>query len=274
MGRNGERLSAYFWERRDQLRQGPLCVLVHGMAEHAGRYRHIVEKLADTQWSYAALDLRGHGHSDGPRMRMSSIWEMCEDVHALIEYVQARSPRPRPLVLFGHSFGGLISIFYATAYPQRLSGLVLSSPVLGLYPLFPFTDKIIKGLYFLFPHIIIPKPVQPEKLTHDLDKQREYRDDPFVYKFMGIDLLYHMLKGGEHIRQNVRHLGVPLLMILAGRDEIVDNDKSLSFFDRLTDVNKECYVCEGLYHETFNEIRSDEPIGVLKRFLKRMESCL
>ena len=133
--------------------------------------------------------------------------------------------------------------------------------------LFPFMDKFIELLHFLLPNAVVPKPVQPHKLTHDLQIQSAYISDPNIYKFVGADFLYHMQEGMKYVERNVRHVGVPLLMILAGEDQIVDNRINLNFYNRLDDSDKEIQVFEGLRHETLNELRRQEPIERIKRFL-------
>ena len=130
---------------------------------------------------------------------------------------------------------------------------------------------VVNLTHHLFPQLTVPKPVIPEKLTHDKAVQRKYIEDDRIYKFVGLDFAYHMFKGMKWARHQVSSVGVPLFMILSGQDHIVDNRKSRALFDRLTDKDKKLHVCEGLFHETFNELRRDEPIRVLKDFLKRME---
>ena len=209
---DGSKLAVYSWEN-SQSSNSPLCLIVHGMAEYGLRYSRFVKDMEGTDWSFAAFDMRGHGSSDGARMRMASLTEPLDDLHSVLQSLRGQLQRKRRMVLLGHSFGGLVATLYAALYPDELSGLILSSPALGMHFLFPFMDKFIDLLHFLLPSAVIPKPVQPHKLTHNPQVQSDYISDPNIYKFAGVDFLFHMHEGMKYVERNVRHVGVPLLMI-------------------------------------------------------------
>lgn len=263
---DGSKLSVYSWEN-PKSSNSPLCLIVHGMAEYGLRYKRFVQDMESTNWSFAAYDMRGHGSSDGKRMRMASMEEPLDDLRSVLQSLIGRNEKKRRIVLLGHSFGGLVAALYADKYPDELSGLILSSPALGMYFLFPFMDKFIEFLHFLVPSVVIPKPVQPQKLSHDPQIQSDYVSDPKIYKFVGVDFLYSMLKGIKYAENNIRRLGVPLLMVLAGDDKIVDNRKNVAFFNGLEDKDKEIHICDGLLHETLNELRRQESIERMKKFI-------
>jgi len=262
---DGIKLAVYRWENENK--QAPICLIVHGMAEYGLRYRRLVEDLEKTGWAFAAFDMRGHGYSEGSPMRMKSIDEPVLDLAEVTHFLRGQDGRKRTVVLLGHSFGGLIATLYASKSPADLSGLVLSSPALGMYFLFPFMDKVIELMHGLIPDRVIPKPVHSEKLSHDPAVQNAYRQDKLIYKFVGIDFLYQMLKGMRFVEKNMYQIHVPLLMILAGNDQIVDNRKNIAFFNRLTGAPKEIQIFDGLLHETFNELGRAKSIDRLRHFL-------
>ncbi|MBI4430903.1 MAG: lysophospholipase [Candidatus Omnitrophica bacterium] len=266
---DGCKLAVYTWKQAADS-EGPLCIIVHGMAEYGLRQGRLVRDLENTGWSFAAFDMRGHGYSEGKPMRMQSIAEPVRDLHCVLNFVRGKELRRRPVVLLGHSFGGLVSLLFAHWFPQDISGLILSSPVLGIYPLFPFTDRLIELLYQIFPDIVVPKPVRPNKLTSDPEVQKQYISDPKIYKFTGIDFLYHMLLGMRYVERNIRLLPMPMLMILGGRDEVVDNRKNIDFFNRLGNSAKEIQICDGFMHETFNEMGRERSIQHVRQFLGRI----
>ena len=120
---------------------GAVVVLVHGFVEHSGRYAPLAEDLNRQGYAVYAMDLRGHGRSEGPRCFVRRFDQYLEDLDLFLDRVAAAEP-DKPLFLLGHSMGGLIVARWAISRPARqadLRGLILSGPALrvgrGLFPL-------------------------------------------------------------------------------------------------------------------------------------------
>jgi alpha-beta hydrolase superfamily lysophospholipase len=107
-----------------------IVVIAHGYGEHVGRYEHVAAALTGAGAVVYAVDHTGHGKSSGERVGIRDFEDVVTDLHALDE--QARRDHPGlPVVLLGHSMGGLIAARYAQRYGDTLTALVLSSPVIG-----------------------------------------------------------------------------------------------------------------------------------------------
>ena len=103
-------------------------ILVHGMAEHSGRYPHVAKVLTDLGLRVRAFDLRGHGKSGGPRMALDAQDNYLTDLAEIIDAAVAEW-HEMPFVL-GHSMGGLIVARFTTARIRPVRGVLLSSPAL------------------------------------------------------------------------------------------------------------------------------------------------
>ena len=106
--------------------------IVHGYAEHSGRYEHAGAYLAARGYAVWALDLRGHGKSEGDRVLVRSFNEYLDDVEALLAQVRARGDETRPLFLFGHSMGGAIAALAVVSRRPRIDGLLLSGAAIAV----------------------------------------------------------------------------------------------------------------------------------------------
>jgi acylglycerol lipase len=106
-------------------------LLVHGLAEHSGRYEHVGRQLAAAGLSVEAYDQRGFGASGGRRAFVERWSQNHDDLEDRLVSVRA-SAGGRPVVLYGHSAGGLIALGYVVADPPRPLPdlLVLSAPAL------------------------------------------------------------------------------------------------------------------------------------------------
>src|SRR5215211_4098720 len=109
-----------------------LVVLVHGYGEHIGRYEHVAAALNARGCAVVGPDHRGHGKSPGEPALVEDFEPIVEDLRAVVQ--DARGDLP--VVMVGHSMGGLIAIRYAQRHPEDLAGLVLSAPAVGLTPVF------------------------------------------------------------------------------------------------------------------------------------------
>src|SRR5919206_2010216 len=107
-----------------------LVVLVHGYGEHIGRYEHVAEALAARGSTVVGPDHVGHGRSAGERALVESFEPVVDDLHAVVQAERG----DLPVVMVGHSMGGLIAIRYAQRHREDLAGLVLSGPAVGLSP--------------------------------------------------------------------------------------------------------------------------------------------
>ena len=105
-------------------------VLVHGLAEHCGRYERVGEQLARAGLDVHGFDLRGFGGSGGPRASIDRWSQLHDDLEERLVAVRAMDPA-RPLVLLGHSMGGLIALGYVLDGRARPDLLVLSAPAIG-----------------------------------------------------------------------------------------------------------------------------------------------
>jgi alpha-beta hydrolase superfamily lysophospholipase len=107
-------------------------VIAHGLGEHSGRYDNVIKKLFPKGISIWALDHRGHGQSDGARGHISSFDEYLNDLGGVIEIAKTGISENTKCFLLGHSMGGLIALMFAFQNPNRIDGLVVSSPSLGM----------------------------------------------------------------------------------------------------------------------------------------------
>ena len=121
---------------RVQVRRWPaadpdrLVVLVHGYGEHIGRYEHLAQALTARGSTVVGPDHIGHGRSLGERALVESFEPIVDDLHAVVQAERG----DLPVVMVGHSMGGLIAIRYAQRHRADLAGLVLSGPAVGLGP--------------------------------------------------------------------------------------------------------------------------------------------
>lgn len=243
-------------------RSGPhpryLALLVHGYGEHSGRYAELADVLAAHGAAVFAPDHAGHGRSAGERVVVEDFEDVVDDVHSAAEL--ARSARPGlPLVVVGHSMGGLIAARYAQRHGARLAALVLSGPVIGVWEL-PAR---------LLAHEEIPDvPVSPAALSRDPDVGAAYAADPLVWHG---PMKRPTLEAFERTLKTVAEEGdvgpLPVLWLHGGDDRLVPPAGSRVGVERLTAGAHTERIYPGARHEVFQETNRAEVFADVTRFL-------
>ncbi|MFF1485231.1 lysophospholipase [Streptomyces sp. NPDC058319] len=243
-----------------------LALLVHGYGEHAGRYEEVAGVLAGLGAAVYAPDHRGHGGSAGERAVIEDFEDVVADVHAVADLARAAHPG-LPLVLLGHSMGGLIAARYAQRYGAELTALVLSGPVIGAWEL--------PGRLLALDEIP-DTPISPAALSRDPAVGAAYRADPLVWhgpmKRPTLEAFARTLRtvaeGGDVGR-------LPVLWLHGDDDRLVPLAGSRVGVERLTggrdgggDLTERIYP--GARHEVFLETDRAQVFADVMAFLQRV----
>jgi lysophospholipase len=239
-------------------------VLVHGLAEHTGRYLETAEHFAGQGWSVYAADLRGHGLSpDGHRhgrVHVRRFGDYLLDVDAVRRHARSRHARI-PLYVLGHSMGGLVSLSYLLEYPGAFAGGIISSPALAPHPdaLPPrHVLWIARLLSWLRPWTMFPSEVDPEDVSRDPAVVRAYAEDPLISRTVSARWFITVTRAMKMAHKNASQLAEPVLLMQSGADRLVD-PAAPERWARLTPPKRVEYVAwEGLFHEMLNEPEKDQ----------------
>jgi alpha-beta hydrolase superfamily lysophospholipase len=237
-----------------------VVLLAHGLGEHAGRYRHVAERLVADGADVYAPDHYGHGRSEGDRAVVDDLEAMVDDLHIVAARASAEHAG-LPTVLIGHSMGGVIAARYAQLHAAELAALVLSGPPLGGNPAFEAlleTDPI--------PDI----PIDPEILSRDPSVGQAYAQDPLVYHGpLTLTTLQGVVAGVEAVAQGGTLGELPTLWIHGEEDALAPLEPARTAIAGVSGERFEAKVYPEARHEVFNETNKDEVIGDVLAFVHR-----
>ncbi len=241
-------------------------VIMHGLGEHCGRYAHVARFFNALGFAVRTYDHRGHGQSGGAHGDVPDHEAMLRDARLVINDFTRQLHAPP--ILFGHSMGGLFAARFATAGLAPLRGLILSSPALAvrLSGLHSFIFKIAS---VLFPGFAIPNGTLTRYLSHDEEVLKAYANDTLVHPKISARLLNSMFKAMVYTHDHAPHLTIPVLLLVAEDDHLVDPLGSRRFAARLSPALATSIYYAGFYHEIFNELDAARVFADVRHWLEQ-----
>lgn len=251
------------WSPEDDIKA--VCILVHGLGDHSGRYTHLVKFLIESGIKVGAFDLRGHGRSQGKRGHSHSYNHLMDDIGLVLSHLWNVNPN-LPVFLYGHSMGGNLVINYALRKQSDLVGVISASP--ALRPAFePPALKIKAGriLYSILPSLTLNNELDLSGVSRDDTVITAYKADPLVHDRLSARLVIDLLDSGEWALDQAAKFSVPLLLMHGTDDKLTSHDVSHEFSQKTE--NCTFYSFSGLYHELHNEPEKDQVFTVIGEWL-------
>ncbi|HVU13375.1 MAG TPA: lysophospholipase, partial [Phototrophicaceae bacterium] len=196
-----------------------VVLIVHGYAEHSGRYRHVIDRLVASGYAVYTLDHRGHGQSDGLRAYCDRMDQFVEDLQLYFERVKAAQPNKKRFLL-GHSMGALINLAFTERHQDEIDALVISgAPVLADANVSPALVWVGNIMTRLAPRLPFVKVNQPGILSSDPEIDKAWESDPLTYKgLMRVRLGVELNNMARAVRERLSELHQPILILHGAQD--------------------------------------------------------
>ena len=240
--------------------------VVHGLGEHAGRYARFARGMAPFGMATQAVDLRGHGKSEGQRGHVDSWSQWVDDSAAFIAHVEANATGE--VVPLGHSFGGavMLSAVLAGKVPHA-KRFVLSSPALKLKADVPaWKMTLARVTSRVAPRMSLDNEVDPGTVSRIPEEVEAYRTDPLVHSKISSRTYAEWTNAA---RSNFDHAGeikIPFLILAGTADSLIDPAGSEELHRRAPSTST-LRMLEGRFHEPFNDLGSDEVFATIAEWL-------
>ena len=232
------------------------AVLVHGYGEHLGRYDHVADRLNTAGALVLGPDHQGHGLSDGERVAITDFESVVDDLDAVVSRATAAHPNV-PVVMIGHSLGGMIAARYAQRRGDRLTALVLSGPVLGSWEPTSLADL----------EEIPDDPLDVSTLSRDAAVGQAYTADPLVWHG---PFKRPMLRAIASTLDTINHDGdlgdLPTLWVHGSADALVPIGPTRAGITTIRGTHMHEIVYDDARHEVFNETNNDAVLGDVVAF--------
>ena len=250
-GIRGANIFYQYWSPEEHARAK--LVIVHGLAEHSGRYMNVVNHFVPAGYAVYGVDHIGHGRSDGDRVYVDRFQDYTTTLATYIDMIHDWQP-DKPIFLIGHSMGGLIGAAYLLEHQHGLSGAVLSGPGIKV------PDNISRTVIFMGK---ILSKILPRVGILQLDSNGVSRDPAVVDAYVNDPLVYtgkvtarlgaEMLKTMQDVTKSASRINLPLTIVQGGNDILIDPGGAQLLYDSVSSEDKAIKIYEGFYHEVFND---------------------
>ena len=230
-----------------------VLLVAHGLAEHSGRYKNLVDYFVPKGYAVYALDHRGHGKSEGTRSYVDNFNDYLTDLETFFDMVRKENKNAR-IFLFGHSLGGTIATAYAVEHQEGLAGLILSGsslvPSTSVSPALLAMAGIISAL--------LPKMgvtlLDASGISRDKSVVDAYVNDPLVFRGKvpartGAELA----RMWKQLPEQMPKIKLPVLIMHGFADQLADPRGSKLLYERVGSKDKTLKLYDNCYHEICNE---------------------
>lgn len=263
---DGDNVVIQDWPLEPGVRLRGVVILVHGLGEHAGRYDHVARQLNAWGFAVRGYDQCGHGESGGLPGSLPTDTRLLDDLADIVDSTRARMDKHTPLIVLGHSMGGLVAGRFVSLGIRQVDALVMSSPALNP-GLSAFQKLLVAVLPKLFPNLRVGNGLNASYISHDPAVVAAYQADKLVHDRISARLARFIATAGPATVALAPQWKVPTLLMYAGEDKLVQPQGSRDFAAAAPAALVTTHCFENLYHEIFNELDAAPVFATLRQWL-------
>lgn len=239
--------------------------IVHGVKSHSGYYGWAAQQLTAAGFAVYAVDLRGRGRSDGPRLFVNEIGEYLADVDALLAHARRREPG-LPVFLLGHSAGGVISSVYTLDHQSELAGLICESFAFKVFAP-SFALAVTRLLSRIAPRLPVLR-LKNEDFSRDPAAVQAMRNDPLVAtEAQPARTVAALLAGADRLDREFPRITLPVFILHGTADRVTQPAGSQQFFDAAGSRDKTLKLYEGHAHDLLNDVGRETVMADITRWI-------
>ena len=246
-----------------------ILLVVHGFAEHGGRYSNLIDHFLPLNYAIYAIDHVGHGNSDGHRYYVDSVFDFVDSVKKLTEIIKISHPNT-PLFILGHSMGGLITSLSLIDNQDEYKGAILSAPLVKNYGrISPILIYITRILSVTFPKLGVSS-IDAKYISRDPKVVESYLNDPLISikNKMTARLAIELIDGMRYLLDNACKIKLPTKIFQGMGDVIVDPGGAQLLYDAISSDDKKIKHYDTLFHEILNEPEKKDVLKDIEYWLE------
>lgn len=245
-------------------------ILVHGYDEHSGRYAYFAEHCVNHGFAVHTLDHWGHGKSDGTNGFVPDFSVYHDGLDALLGQMPAKQ-QTLPLILVGHSLGGLIGASYLLEKQSNFAAAVLSGPAIkATEEPSSFMKGVSRFLSKVAPRMGV-LGLEASGVSRDPKVVADYLADPLVSGTkISARLAAEMMGNMEAVQSQAARITLPMLLLHGEEDSLTAPEGSIFLNEHIGSKEKMLKIYPGLFHEIFNEPEKDAVLTDMTDWIERI----
>ncbi len=246
-----------------------VIILIHGMGEHFGRYKHVIDFFIGIQYAVVTMDYRGNGTSQGKRGHITSYQQLMDDTDLLVKKAQELFTG-LPLIMYGHSLGGNIAANYVLRRQPPFKGLIVTAPYFKLAFNPPaWKVAVSKIMAKVLPALTLPTELELAALCQDQSVVDAYKNDPLVHDKISSTFFLNVHAAATYPIEHAAELKTKTLAMHGTADRITSYQGTTAFAENNPQII-ELKLWDELYHEIHNEKEKQELFDYIARWLEKL----
>jgi alpha-beta hydrolase superfamily lysophospholipase len=246
-----------------------VLLVAHGLAEHSGRYKNLVDYFVPKGYAVYAVDHRGHGKSEGTRSYIDNFNDYLTDLKTFFDVVRKENKNAK-IFLFGHSLGGTIATAYAVEHQEELAGLITSGALLVASPTVSPVLLALAGVIAAVAPKMGVTVVDASGISRDKSVVDAYVNDPLVFRGkvparMGTELV----RIWKQLPEQMPSIKLPVLIMHGFADQLADPRGSKLLYERVGSKDKTLKLYDNCYHEICNEPEREQVFMDMQAWLAK-----
>ena len=244
-------------------------LLFHRGHEHSGRWQETVAALGLDDVAVFAWDQRGHGRSPGERGSAPDLATVIRDADEWVRHLGAtHGIALHDTIVLAHSLGAVIATAWVHDFAPPVRGLILATPAFRVKLYVPFAVPLLRLRQNLLGPGYVKSYVKASMLTHDPEQAERYHADPLIFRQIAVNMLLDLHDTSARLLDDAGAFTVPLLVLAAGSDWVVQASAQRRFVERVSSPVKRFEVLPGFSHAIFHEKDRRLVVGKVRDFIR------
>lgn len=244
-----------------------ILIIIHGLHNHSGCYHDFALQLNASGFEVFAGDLRGYGKSEGRRHDVADYNDHINDIEMLVDLTSLAHPK-KPVFLFGHGIGGLLSALYALVVPSKIKGLITESVTLEFNTL-PVAPPVIRLLASFLPRLSF-QTIKNKNFTRASAVIHAMDHDPLLKnRKLTVRSMQQYFLAATDLKRAAVLLKLPILILHGTADKIAKISGSNFLMEAVSSVDKTLKFYEGHYHDLISDKYNGLVIRDIIKWLNR-----